>query len=121
MKSHYWILSALMAVTLVFVGCSKQEGAVDTAPIERSFKSADADLQSSANKAVAAIKSADYAGAMTELQALAREAKLTPEQQQAIQDVLAQVQRTLSDTAAKAADEAGKAFEGMKDALPKSK
>lgn len=111
----------MIAATLAFVGCSKQESAVDTAPIERSFKSADADLQSSANKAVAAIKSADYAGAMAELQALARDVKLTPEQQKAIQDVLAQVQTALSDTAAKAADEAGKALEGMKDALPKSK
>ena len=73
-------------------GCSKQSS-VDTASFEKSFKSAEATVQTSADKVVTAIKSADYSGALAELKTLASNAKLTPEQQQAIKDVMAQVEK----------------------------
>ena len=118
MKTSRWIHSAIMALTLAMSGCSKQSS-VDTALFEKSFKTAEAAVQTSADKVVAAIKSADYSGALTELKTLASNAQLTPEQQQTIKDVMAQVEKAISDTAQKAAGEAGKALKDIPKALPK--
>ncbi len=118
MKVYQWILGALAAVALIIVGCSKGSS-VDTAPLEKNFKSGDPAAQSSADKAVAAIKAGDYAGAMSELKTLAGNAKLTPEQQQAIKDVTAQVEKAIADAAAKAKEQAGKAVQDMQKSLPK--
>lgn len=112
------MLAAVMAVTLALAGCSKQ-GGIDTAALETNFKSAEATLKASADKAVAAIKSADYSGAIAELKKLAQDAKLTPEQKQAVKDVVAQVEKAIADAAGKAADEAGKALKDASKALPK--
>ena len=92
---------------------------MDTSSLEKSFKSTEPATQSAADKAVAAIKSADYAGALTELKALAGKAKLTPEQEQAIKDVMAQVQKAITDAAGKAAGDASKAAENMPNPLKK--
>jgi hypothetical protein len=107
-----------MAVTLALAGCSKQ-GSIDTSALETNFKSAEATLKASADKAVAAVKSADYSGAVTELKKLAENTKLTPDQQQAIKDLLAQVQSAITDAAGKAASEAGKALKDVPKTLPK--
>ena len=64
------------AAAMVLAGCSKSSS-VDTSKLETSFKSSEPATQSDASKAVAAIKSADYAGALTQLQSLAAKAKLT--------------------------------------------
>ena len=117
MKTSQWIHTAIMTVTLAMAGCGKQ-GSIDTGSLEKSFKSAEAAVQGSADKAVAAVKSADYSGALVELKSLASNAKLTPEQQQTIKDVMAQVEKAISDAAHKAAGEANKAMQVPK-ALPK--
>jgi hypothetical protein len=118
MKTTKWIHTAIMTVTLAMAGCGKQSS-VDTASFERSFKTAEAGAQTSADKVVTAIKSADYTGAMAELKTLAGNAKLTPEQQQSIKDVMAQVEKLMADTANKAAGEAGKAMKDLPNTLPK--
>ena len=118
MKTSGWILTAVMAVTLAMAGCSKQ-GSVDTASFEASFKTAEAAVQTSADKVVTAVKSGDYSGAMAELKTLASNAKLTPEQQQSIKDVMAQVEKLIADVANKAADEASKAMKDLPKGLPK--
>ena len=118
MRITGWILTAVMTVTLALAGCSKQ-GGIDTAPLETGFKAAETSLKESADKAVAAIKSADYSNALAELKQLAENAKLTPEQQQAIKDVTAQVQKVIADAAGKAAEEAGKALKDVPKTLPK--
>ena len=117
MKTCSWLVAAILSATLV-VGCSKKSS-VDTTPIETSFKSAEPATQSTADKAVASIKSEDYAGALVQLQTLAKDAKLTPEQQQAIKDVMAQVQKMLTDTAAKGAADVNKAAGDLQKSLPK--
>jgi DNA-binding NtrC family response regulator len=118
MKIGGWMLATIAGMTLALVGCSK-EGKIDTAALESSFSSAEATLKASADKAVAAIKSADYSGAVAELKKLAENAKLTPEQQRAIKDVLAQVEKAIGEAANKAAGEATKAVQDVKKALPK--
>ena len=116
MKTSGWILTAVMAATLAMAGCGKQ-GSIDTSALQQSFKPAEAAVQASAEKVVAAIKSADYSGAMTELKTLASNAKLTPEQQQAIKDVMAQVEKAIADAAGKAAEAAGKAADDASKAM----
>ena len=118
MKIIRMFLMAAMAVTLALAGCSKSSS-VDPAPIESSFKAADAATKSSADKVVSAIKSSDYSGALSELKALAGKAKLTPEQQQTVKDVMAQVQKALTDAAGQATSGASKAADDLKKTLPK--
>jgi outer membrane protein assembly factor BamD (BamD/ComL family) len=109
MKRYVWLLSGLMVVTLVFAGCGKKSN-VDTGKLESSFQSADSGNKSEADKAVASIKAGNYSEALTELQQLAKQAKLTPEQQQAIKDVIAQVQQQVSAMANKAAGDLQKSL-----------
>ena len=118
MKKHISAFAVVVVATFVITGCGSK-GSVDTKPIETSFQSAEAATKSAADKAVAAIKSADYAGAVSELKSLASKAKLTPEQQQAIKDVMAQVEKALADVAAKAKDGAEKAAGDITKSLKK--
>ena len=118
MMTSKWIHSTIMALTLAMSGCSKQSS-VDTALFEKSFKSAEATVHTSADKIITAIKSADYSGAMAELKTLANNAKLTPDQQQAIQNVVAQVEKLIADTSSKAAGEASTAVKDIPKTLPK--
>ena len=118
MRTSKWIHTAVMAVTLAMSGCSKQ-GSVDTASFEKSFKTAEAAVQTSADKVVTAVKSGDYSGAIAELKTLASNAQLTPEQQQSIKDVMAQVEKLIADVANKAAGEASKAMKDLPKGLPK--
>ena len=76
-------------------------------------------MQTGADKVVAAIKSADYSGALAELKTLSSNAKLTPDQQQAIKDVMAQVEKLIADAAGKAATEVGQAVKDIPKTLPK--
>lgn len=119
MKTFQWTVLVMAALTLAFVGCSKNKANVDTAPVEKSFASAEPTTKTSADKAVSAVKAGDYAGALTELKTLASNAKLTPEQQQAIKDVMAQVQKAITDMAGKAQGEATKAVGDLQKSLPK--
>ena len=117
MKINQFVLTVVMAAVFALVGCKKS--GVDTASLESSFKSAEPASQSSADKAVSAIKAGDYAGAMAELNSLADKAKLTPEQQQAIKDVVAQLQQMVADAAKKAGDKASEAAGDLQKALKK--
>ncbi len=113
------IVLAMIAVGLTFAGCSKNQSSVDTAPVEKSFSSAEPTTKTTADKAVSAIKAGDYTTALSELKTLAGNAKLTPEQQQAIKDVMAQVQKAITEKATQAQGEAGKAVDNLQKSLPK--
>jgi len=106
-----------MAAAFALVGC--QKSSVDTSGLESSFESAEPVAQTSVEKAVSAIKSGDYAGAMAELKSLAEKVKLTPEQQQAINDLIAQLQQKVTDTAKQVGDEANKAVDDLQKSLQK--
>ena len=117
MKAITLLLTMLAALTFALVGCKKS--GVDTKPIEKSFSSAEPATKNSADKAVSALKAGDYAGAMAELQRLAAQAKLTPEQQQAITDALEQVREQIAAAADKAAQDAKKGMEDLQKSLGK--
>jgi DNA-binding NtrC family response regulator len=118
MKLYKWMMTALTAMMLVSTGCGSKSS-VDTAPLEKSFASAEPANKTAADSAVSAIKSEDYPGAMAQLQKLASQAKLTPEQQQAIKDTLAQVQKQVADAATKAGKDAQKTATDLQKSLPK--
>jgi len=118
MKITKWIVTALSATMLILSGCGSKN-TVDTAPLEKSFASAEPGNKTAADNAVSAIKTEDYPGAMAQLQKLASQAKLTPEQQQAIKDTLAQVQKQLADAASKASKDGQKAATDLQKSLPK--
>jgi hypothetical protein len=119
MKLPKIVLTTCIALTFAFVGCGGKQASVDTAPLEKSFQSADAPTKSSADSVVSEIKGANYSGAMADLTKLAQNAKLTPEQQQAIKDVLTQVQKAMADTASTAASDANKTATDLQNSLPK--
>ena len=112
------LLTMLAASALFLSGCG-QKNNVDTAPIEKSFSSAEPASKSVADKAVSAIKNADYSGAMSQLKSLVSQAKLTPDQQQAIKDTLAQIQKQITDAAAKVGAEGQKAATDIQKSLTK--
>lgn len=119
MRMTNWLLAVFLAATLGLAGCGGTKPTVDTAPLETNFKSAESALQASANKAVAAIKAQDYPSAVAELNKLVANAKLTPAQQQAVKDTLAQVQKAFADAASKMQGEATKAATDLQKSLPK--
>jgi hypothetical protein len=117
MKQLRTILAAVMVVSLLAIGCAKK--GPDTSQVEKSFQSAEPSTRSGVDKAVTEIKAGNYAGALAELQSVASKAKLTPEQQTAIKDLIAQVQQQLSATANKAAGDAQKSLGDMQKSLGK--
>ncbi len=121
MKSINWILTSLVAVTVFVAGCSKSEQSttVDPTPVEKSFASADPSVKATADKAVSEIKAQNYQGALTELQKLSANAKLTDDQKQAITDVIANIKKAISEAVEKAKGEANKAMENMQKSIGK--
>lgn len=88
-----------MVLVVALIGCSSKKGEIDTAKLQKPFATADAKVNGTVNKAVVDIQTEDYASAMTTLQKLAAETKLTPEQQQAIKDTVDQLAKKLGDKA----------------------
>ena len=124
MKIQNTILTVIAAAAFVVAGCSKSSSevpgtpaeaaaSVDTSKLEAAFQTAEPAVKSAVDTAVTAIKGADYSGAVTQLQSLAGKFQLTPEQQQAVNDVIAKVQKALADVSAKAAGDASKTATDM--------
>ena len=121
MKMTYGLVSGLlMAMVIAVVGCGGSGGGdaevtapttVDTAALETSMATGDPAAQSDSAKAVTAIKAGDYAGAMTSLNSLAAQAKLTPEQKTAATDLIEAVKKQIEAAGAKAAEEGTKILE----------
>jgi len=119
-KIIHIITITLAAFSLTFTACSKKsEVSVDTGKLEANFKTADDTTKSAVNEAVAAVKNADYAGALAKLQTVASDAKLTPEQKAAINDVIDQVKTALGGAADKAVEGANKAAGDLQKSLGK--
>ena len=131
MKTNPLVLTVLAAAALAVTGCNKQSGegmpppaapstpaaSVDTSKLVTAFQAAEPAAKSAVDTAVAAIKKADYSDALKQLQALTDKYKLTDEQQAAIKDAIAKVQKAIADAAAKTAGDAGKAATDIGNAL----
>ena len=65
------------------------------------------------------MKAGNYPGALADLKSLAAEAKLTSEQKQSVQDIVAQVEQLATDVTKKTTDGAGKAATDLQKSLPK--
>jgi outer membrane protein assembly factor BamD (BamD/ComL family) len=115
MNKTLGILSIVLITSAALIGC----GGSPASRVESSFASAEPSLKDSAQKAVEAVKAGNYAGAAAQLQALAGNAKLTPAQQQAIKDLIADVQKQLQAKAAEAAESAKKAMGDLQKSFGK--
>ena len=111
MKTRDSLILLLIAFGLACFGCKKEAGAnIETSRVESAFSGAEPSLKATADKAVDAVKKGDYSTAVTELKNLASNAKLTDSQKQAVNDMIAQVQKALSEGASKAIGDAKKAI-----------
>ena len=138
MKKLILTLTAVASLTLVgLTGCSKTESGaatIDTAKVQAVFSAASAVDKAEVEKAITAVKAGDYSSALTSLKSAAANVKLTPEQQQAVKDLLAQVQAKLAtatgdvldkaktaagDAAKQGGDAAGKTVGDLKKAVGK--
>ena len=113
------VIVSFALCALVLTGCKKESDTVDTAKLERSFTSAEPSTKATVDQVVTSIKSQDYGSAAASLQKLAGQAKLTPEQQKAVSDVLADLQKKFTEAVDKAAEQGKKAIDDLKGALPK--
>lgn len=105
MKKLTAALSILVVAAIAMIGCGKS--AADR--VQSSFASAEPAVKESANKAATAAQAGNFGEAMGHLQTLVSKAN-TPEQQQAVKDLLTEVGEKLKA-------EAGKAVEGAQKAL----
>ena len=120
MKIQQLLLVIIAAAAFAVAACNKNGSVnVDTGKLTTAFESASADAKTAADTVATAIKSGAYAGAVTQLKALGDKYKLTPEQQQAVNDLVAQVQKIIADAAAKGAADASKGAADLGKALPK--
>jgi hypothetical protein len=109
MKMNNLFLTLTIIVSLTVLGstsCSKHESGgatIDTGKVQSVFAAASAADKEEVDTAIAAIKAGDYVSAVTSLKQAAASVNLTPEQKQAIQDVLAQVEAKISGPASETA------------------
>lgn len=103
----------------------KDTAKLDTSAVEKAFASAEASVKATADKAIAAVQKADYGVVVTETKQLLQDVKLTPQQKDALNKLLADTKTALesaaSTTAAKVSEAAQKAAQDVKNALPSSK
>jgi len=92
MKNLAWLILA----TILVACCSRYHG-IDTGNLASTFKKAEPTLKAEAVAAIKAIKAGDFSEALTGLQKLSKRAKLDAEQQQAVKDVIAQIQKQMQD------------------------
>ena len=136
MKIHQLLLTGTIAAALALAsGCGKTDSGggsasasgssgsasvkVDTSKFSAAFQSAAADVKPVAEAVVNTVKGADYSAAIEKLKDLGSKYKITPEQQQAASDLLAQVQKAFSGAATKATEGATKAVNDLGSALKK--
>jgi ribosomal protein L22 len=117
MKSWIQIGSLLLALALLLIGCEKGGSGIDTSKLQSAFSSTTAPAKADIDKAITAIKAGEYSQALSYLGTAAKEAKLTPDQKDAIKDVLAQVQAKLKGAVQQGADQTQKAAGDLQKSL----
>jgi len=116
MKTTQWICGILVAGVIGLVGCSKSDQAppppgaaptIDVGKLRQAFPTAEGDVQSCLTKIRNAVRYSDYPTAMSELEKLAADAKLTDAQKKVVTDLMEQVKQAVAG--------------GLKSALPGAK
>jgi len=95
MKQIRLLAATAAAVLALVIGCGKGEATLDTKALQKSFANAESVIKASADRAVAAAKAKDYGTVLAELSKLANYEKLTPEQKQALNEMVERT-RTLA-------------------------
>jgi hypothetical protein len=131
-----WVQVLLLTgVTAGLLGCGKSENAaespgtspgaaasapaepvVDLSKVERLFESASGTIKTQWDQVVAAVKSANYAGALKSLQTLAADAGISADQKAAVNELMAQVKEKANQAWRGAADAANKVINEATDA-----
>jgi hypothetical protein len=110
MKITMWIAGSLTAAALICSGCGKpkqspqapaaQPVPVNVPKLRDACASGSAGVQSGANRAIMAIRMANWAAALAELDRLAANPSLTEPQKQAVSEVREQVKHNLAQSPA---------------------
>ena len=95
-----------LAAAVALVGCGGKavNPSFDAGPLENSYKSADTATKAIVDKAVAAVKAANYGTAMVQLQKLVDDTNITPEQQKVVKGILEETRKAAIATAPKSAE-----------------
>ncbi|MCY2953076.1 MAG: hypothetical protein NTU53_14025 [Planctomycetota bacterium] len=116
MMKSMWIVGVLGV--LMLAGCDNSSK-VDTTRLEKAFAGSGGTAKENVGKVAAAVKAGNWAEAAVGLKEMARDGKLTAEQQAAIKDVAGQVAEKVKEAVAKGAAEAQKTAEELKKSLGK--
>src|SRR5439155_25117050 len=108
------------AVTGRFVWAGDEKKThVHTRKMEKSFATAEPTTRRGADQAITSIKAGDYGAAVASLHQMAATAKLTPEQEQSVKDVIAQLKNKLTDQVKQAGDDAKKGLGDLQKSVSK--
>jgi len=118
MNRFGWLCIGLLLIGVSQVGCGKKSG-VDTSKLESSFQTAAPAPRSDVRKAVVATRDGNYSDAITQLRRIATKDNPTPEQQQAIKETIAAVQKRMADLADHATAEVPKTAGDLEKPPPK--
>jgi len=110
------LLAPVVTATFTLAGCGKSDS-IDTSKLQKAFASSEGTVKADAAKIVDAVKAGNWADALSSLKSLASNAKLTPEQTQAIKDVIAQVQAKVTAAVQQGAKDAQKTAEDLKKSV----
>jgi hypothetical protein len=112
MKTTQWICGILAAGVIGLVGCRKSDetpapppgGAptVDVGKLRQAFPTAEGEVQNCLTKIRNAVRYSDYPTAMSELEKLAADAKLTEAQKKVVNDLMEQVKQAVAGDLKKA-------------------
>jgi hypothetical protein len=102
MKRDSWILTAILSVVLMLVGCAKSDGKVDPSPLANRFASAEPPAKAIVDKAVEAINKGDYKTASAELHKLLNTVKLTDREKKTVNNTIADLRIAMTATNAPA-------------------
>jgi len=100
-KRLFWLIGMVLVCAAVMVGCAKQKGGVDTAPLQQEFLTAEAPVKADVQNAIAALEKGHHSEALAYLNKVAGKAKLTAEQQAVVKSTAEQVSAAMKAAAGK--------------------
>lgn len=93
------LMSALSALLFCSAGCSNRRVEIDTSQFEYAFQNAPANDRNYVRQAMAAIKNGEYDSALTALNKLAENPRLTPQQQESLRELVLQLTEKVRSSA----------------------